>query len=88
MWYVYIIRCADDTLYTGVTTDVARRFEEHRTGVGAKYTRTHKAVELVYQEECVSRAAACKREAEIKSWPRSKKCALIRARSSREGVSW
>lgn len=77
MWYVYIIRCEDDTLYTGVTTDVARRFAEHRSGEGARYTRSHKAVELVYHEPCYSRSVACKRETEIKSWPRSKKLALI-----------
>lgn len=77
MWYVYILRCEDDTLYTGVTTDVLRRFEAHRRGEGAKYTRAHKAAEVVYTAPFTTKSAACKREAEIKSWPRSKKFAMV-----------
>jgi len=79
MWYVYIIECKDGTLYTGATTDLARRFLEHQSGAGARYTRAHGAVRLVYQEALPSRSAAYKREAEIKHWPRSKKLELTAA---------
>lgn len=74
---VYIIRCADETLYTGVTTDIKRRFAEHRSGVGAKYTRAHGAVAIVYQRDAGSRSLAQKREAEIKKMTRIAKLELI-----------
>jgi putative endonuclease len=80
MWYLYILECADNTLYTGVTTDVARRFAEHQAGVGAKYTRAHKAVKLLYTEEYDSKSTAHRREAEIKRWRRGKKLELIKSR--------
>ncbi len=80
-WYVYILRCADSTLYTGVTTDPARRLEEHNRSdrLGAKYTRTRRPVALVYQEDAVNRSAACKREAAIKKLSRPAKQRLISA---------
>ena len=65
-WYVYMLRCADDTLYTGVATDLAARVATHNAGQGAKYTRGRRPVVLVYQETAVDRAAAQRREAEIK----------------------
>ena len=67
MYYVYIARCADDTLYTGIATDLARRIEEHNSSEkGAKYTRVRRPVSLVYSEEFPDRSLASKREYEIK----------------------
>jgi len=78
-WSVYILRCADDSLYTGITTDVSRRLDQHNGLVknGAKYTRNRQPVELVYQENANSRSAACKREYAIKSLSKSQKEQLI-----------
>ena len=78
MWYLYILRCGDGTLYTGITTDVARRLEEHRQGRGAKYTRGRGPLELVYQEECGTHSEALKRELEVKALSRMEKERLIR----------
>lgn len=80
-WYVYIVRCADGTLYTGVAIDIARRIAQHN-GVqanGARYTRSRRPVRLVYQEKAPNRSAACKREYAIKQLTRSAKTALINA---------
>lgn len=80
MWYVYILKCSDSTLYTGVTTDIERRFREHKEGkTGAKYTRGRFPLEVVYRETCVSRSEAQVREAQIKKWAKSEKEALIKA---------
>ena len=76
-WFVYILRCRDSSLYTGVATDVARRFAEHRAGTGARYTRSHKPVKVVFRQRTASRSKALKREAEIKKWPRKQKLELI-----------
>ena len=78
MYYVYIIECLDKTLYTGITTDLARRFKEHNTGKGGAYTRSKKVIKILYTEKFPSRSMALKRQAEIKRWPRQKKLALIR----------
>lgn len=77
MWYLYILRCGDGTLYTGITTDVARRLEAHRQGRGAKYTRGRGPLELIYQEEWGTHSLALKREAAVKRLPRQEKEALI-----------
>lgn len=79
IWFVYIIECADGSLYAGVATDVARRFEEHQVGAprGAKYTRGKGPLKLVYQREVGTRSEACKEELRIKSLTRKKKLALI-----------
>ena len=74
--FVYIVRCADNTLYTGWTTDVERRVRTHNAGRGAQYTRRRMPVELVYLEPQPSRADAMRREAAIKRWPRKRKLAL------------
>lgn len=79
MWFVYILKCGDNSLYTGITNDVKKRFELHRNGRGARYTRSRRARKIVYRESCSSRSRALKREAEIKKWPRAKKLALINA---------
>lgn len=77
MFYVYIIRCADGSFYCGYTTDVEKRFEKHKSGKGAKYTRSHLPLEIVYIEEFESKSDALKRECEIKSMTRSQKEKLI-----------
>jgi len=77
-WFTYMVRCADLTLYTGVTTDLVRRLDEHNNGVtGAKYTRARRPVSLVYSESALDRSTACKREAEIKRMAASEKQRLI-----------
>lgn len=78
VWHLYILRCKDGTLYTGITTDVDRRFEAHQCGKGAKYTRGRGPLELVYREECGTHSQALKRELEVKALPREKKLALLR----------
>lgn len=78
MYFVYIIECADKTLYTGITTDVRRRFKEHSLGKGGAYTRAKKAKKILYTEQFGTRSEALKREMEIKSWRREKKMALIK----------
>lgn len=77
MWYVYILRCADNTLYTGATTDVSRRVNEHNRRKGGACTGSRLPVKLIYSESCVNRSQALRREAQIKRWPRDKKLALI-----------
>ncbi|MGH2522839.1 MAG: GIY-YIG nuclease family protein [Anaerolineales bacterium] len=84
MPFVYIVRCADGTLYTGWAVDVAARVEVHNAGRGAKYTRMKGPVELVYSEELPTRAEAMKREREIKRWPRAKKLELCRRKRRRK----
>ena len=76
-WKLYILLCGDGTLYTGITTDIQRRLEEHRSGKGAKYTRGRGPLELVYYEECADQSDALKRELEIKAMPREHKLKLI-----------
>ena len=78
MYYVYIIKCKDGTLYTGITTDVQRRFKEHSLGKGGAYTRSKKVKKVLYTEQYPTRSEASKREAEIKSWHKNKKLALIK----------
>jgi len=79
-WTVYIIRCDDDTLYTGVTTDLERRFREHRDlRCGAKYFNGRKPLEVVYSESDHDRSSACQREAAIKKLSREEKLNLISA---------
>ncbi len=77
MYYVYILRCADDSLYTGITTDVERRFTEHVAGTASHYTAAKKAVAIVYTEEADSKSSALKREAAIKRLSRQQKLALV-----------
>ena len=77
MWHVYIIKCSDNSLYTGSTTDLNRRLKEHNSGKGGSYTRIRKPVELVYKEPHPNRSEAQKREAQIKRWTRARKLALI-----------
>ena len=76
-WRVYIILCSDNTLYTGITTDLQRRFEQHASGSGAKYFRGRQPAKVVYQESGHTRSTAGRREAEIKTFARSEKHILI-----------
>ena len=77
-WFVYLLRCADGTLYTGITTDLARRCKQHNAGTASRYTRSRRPVLLEYQESCASRSEALRREAAIKSLTKHKKESLIR----------
>lgn len=83
-WCVYIVRCADDTLYTGITRNAVRRVAEHNSSdvLAASYTRGRRPVTLVYQEPAPSRSAAGKREHRIKQMTRRQKEALIGRRSA------
>lgn len=76
-WVVYIVECADLTLYTGITNNLEKRLDDHVQGRGAKYTKGRSPLKLVYQEECVDRSDASKRELKIKKLTRSAKNALI-----------
>lgn len=77
MYYVYILKCCDKTLYCGYTNDVEKRFETHQSGKGAKYTRGRLPLELVYTEEFETKSEAMKRECEIKKMSREKKMEII-----------
>lgn len=79
-WYLYILRCKDNTLYTGIAVDVQARLEMHRSGKGAKYTRGRGPLELVYTEECGSHSDALKREIAVKKLPRQDKEKLIESK--------
>ncbi|TSC64424.1 MAG: Excinuclease ABC subunit C domain-containing protein [Parcubacteria group bacterium Gr01-1014_91] len=77
-YFVYILECGDGSLYTGITTDVKRRFSEHKSGTGSNFTRARGAKRIVYTEKQPNRSSAQKREAEIKRLPRGEKLALIK----------
>lgn len=79
MWYVYLLRCADGTLYAGCTTDPRRRLQQHNAGRGAKYTRARRPVSLVYVEQAEDHSQALRREAALKRLARKEKLALIAA---------
>jgi putative endonuclease len=79
MYFLYILKCKDNSFYTGITTNVERRFKEHKNGVGGHYTSSKKAVKIVYTERHPDRSSASKREAEIKSWRREKKLELLKS---------
>ncbi|MBT0663685.1 GIY-YIG nuclease family protein [Geobacter pelophilus] len=76
-WQVYIILCSDDTLYTGITTDMERRFQQHAAGGGAKYFRGRQPLQVVYLERGHSRSSAARRETQIKSMNRPEKELLV-----------
>lgn len=76
-WYVYIVRCADLTLYTGIARDLGQRLAQHNAGTGAAYTRARRPVILVHQEPAPDRGAALRREAAIKRLPVAAKRALL-----------
>ena len=81
MYHLYILKCADKTLYTGITVDLDRRIEEHNDSkLGAKYTRARRPVKLVYSKKFRNRSSASKEESRIKSLPRKEKLELIKKR--------
>lgn len=79
VWHLYLIECADGTLYTGITTDVPRRFGDHTSGKGARYTRSHAPVRLVASAPVGSRSQALRVELAIKRLPREKKIQTVRS---------
>jgi len=79
IWHVYMVRCSDGTLYTGITNDLNKRIEAHNSGKeGARYTRSRRPVKLVYSEQVESKSAAAKLEYQLKKLPRLKKIRLIK----------
>lgn len=85
-WFLYILRCGDGSLYTGITTDVPRRLEAHRSGKGAKYTRGRGPLEVVYCEACADHSHALKRELAVKALPREAKEKLIEQNGNPEDL--
>ena len=79
-WFIYILRCADVSLYTGITKDMERRCQQHNDGNASRYTRSRRPTKLIWQEVQPSRSSALKREAAIKAMTRQDKLALIRLR--------
>jgi len=77
-WFIYILRCADDSLYTGITKDVSRRREQHNAGTASRYTRSRLPVTVEYQETQATQSLALKRETAIKAMSRQEKESLIR----------
>ena len=79
-WLVYVLRCGDGSLYTGITNDLRRRLAAHRAGTASRYTRARGPLRVVHREPAIDRAAALRREAAIKRLPRAAKLALIAGR--------
>ena len=79
-WHVYIIKCLDGTLYTGITNNLPQRVEEHNRGKGCRYTRGRGPVKLVHSERFPNRSSALKRESQIKRWGREEKILLIKGK--------
>jgi len=73
MWFIYVLVCEDNSLYTGSTNDLEKRFKSHQNGKGGKYTRSHKPRKVIYTEQFETKSDALKREIEIKSWNRGMK---------------
>ena len=78
-WVLYILQCKDDTLYTGITDDLMRRFAQHNAGKGAKYTRGRAPLKLVYLEKCESHSQALKREIAVKRLTRAEKLNMCKS---------
>ena len=87
MWYVYILLCEDGSLrplgrklslYTGYSTNVEQRLSDHKNGKGGRYTRSHKPIKLIYQEQFNTQSEALKRESQIKGWSRKKKIRILK----------
>jgi putative endonuclease len=79
-WFVYILKCRDNSLYTGIAIDPRKRFEQHILGKGCRYTRAHRPVRIVYLEKLPSRSKALKREARIKRMRKQDKLSLIKGK--------
>jgi predicted GIY-YIG superfamily endonuclease len=87
-WVVYLVRCSDDTLYCGITNDLAARIAVHGTPRGAKYTRARGPVRLVYSRRCRNKSSALRWEHKIKQLTRRQKLALIAAYTREIGLGW
>lgn len=85
-YFTYILRCSDDSLYTGYTTDLEKRLQTHNAGRGAKYTKARLPVEMVYHEEYATKEEAMRREAAIKKLTRKQKLELIRNDTNTKGI--
>jgi putative endonuclease len=85
-WTVYLLRCGDGSLYTGITNDLPKRLSRHQAGTASAYTRSRRPVRLVYRERQPDRAAAQRREAALRRLPRAQKLALVRG--ARAGGDW
>jgi putative endonuclease len=83
-WLCYLLRCADDTLYCGITNDLDKRLAAHNAGTASKYTRVRLPVRLIWSESCGDKSAALKREIQIKNLTRTKKLALINLTATAE----
>ena len=83
MYYVYLIQCEDGSIYTGITTDLERRFKEHSDKTGGHYTRAHKVEKILYTEEYPTRSEALKREAEIKNFAEIKNLNSLKLKCDR-----
>ena len=84
VWWVYLLRCRDGTLYAGVTTDPARRLGQHNAGTASKYTRSRRPVAMVYRERARSHGDALRRELAIKKLPRAAKDVLVAKQLARK----
>lgn len=84
MYYIYILLCSDNSLYTGYTTDLKRRFKDHTEGKGSKYVRSKLPAKLIYSEEFKSKSEALKRERQIKGWKRKKKIEILKLRIKKD----
>ena len=80
-YFVYLLKCKDNSIYTGITTDFKRRFNEHKNKKGGHYTSSHEVLKILYVEKYPTRSDALKREAEIKSWRREKKIKLSKSKT-------
>jgi len=78
MWYVYMLLCNDKSFYTGSSNDPEKRFLDHKNGKGARYTRIHKPLKIIYTEELPDKSASLKRENQIKGWSRVKKIKILK----------
>ena len=85
-WSLYILKCSDETFYTGITNNLERRLKMHQAGKASRYTRTRGPVEMLYSETCGDRSSALIRECEVKEWPRTKKAALTKSGNGKRGT--
>lgn len=77
MWFVYVLLCKDNSLYTGSTNNLEKRFLDHKNGKGGHYTRSHKPIKMIYSEQLPTQSEALKRERQIKSWSREQKISIL-----------
>ena len=83
MYYLYILLCSDNSLYTGITNDLVARMKTHSAGKGSKYVRAHSPFKLIYKEKFKTKSEALKREAEIKTWSRTEKIKSLKLKVSK-----